>query len=105
VFGRRILKNTGYRALAELLSKAASLVLFVFMARELDPAAFGIFTFTLSFVTLVTALGAFGQDMVLTREVARDKNLVHIYFANTLVLKNSPRDPGTRNCCRNDLGI
>ena len=45
------------------------------------------FTFGLSFVVLVTTLGDFGQDAVLTREVARDRGLLDRYFANTLALK------------------
>jgi O-antigen/teichoic acid export membrane protein len=84
---RRILANTGYRALAELGSKAASLVLFVVMARRLGEAGFGVFTFALAFVTLVTALGGFGQDNILTREVARDHSRIGEFFFNTVALK------------------
>lgn len=84
---RRILVGTAYRALADLGSKAASLALFVVMARELGDTGFGIFTLGLSIATLVTVLGGFGQDGILTREVARDRDRVHLYFANTLALK------------------
>ncbi|MGH3129801.1 MAG: flippase, partial [Gaiellaceae bacterium] len=41
----------------------------------------------LTFVMIVTTLGNFGQDSVLTREVARRPELLGSYFANTLVLK------------------
>jgi O-antigen/teichoic acid export membrane protein len=84
---RRILAGTAYRALADLGSKAASIALFVVMARELGDAGFGVFTLGLSIGTLVTVLGGFGQDGILTREVARDHERVHLYFANTLALK------------------
>jgi O-antigen/teichoic acid export membrane protein len=84
---RLILAGTAYRALADLGSKAASIVLFVVMARELGDAGFGVFTLGLSVGTLVTVLGGFGQDGILTREVARDHERVHLYFANTLALK------------------
>jgi O-antigen/teichoic acid export membrane protein len=57
------------------------------MARELGEEGFGVFTFALAFVTLVTALAGFGQDPVLTREVARRPDLIHRYFANTIALK------------------
>lgn len=82
-----ILANTFYRGIADLGSKIASIALFIVMARELGPSQFGIFTFALAFVTIVTALADFGQDAVLTREVARDRSLVRDYFANTLALK------------------
>jgi O-antigen/teichoic acid export membrane protein len=84
---RRILANTGYRLLADAGSKLASIAFYVVMARELGADGFGVFTFGLAFVILVTTLGNFGQDSVLTREVARDRSLLDGYFVNTLVLK------------------
>lgn len=84
---QRILTNTAYRALADAGSKVASFVLFVVMARNLGAAQFGIFMFGMSFVILVTVLGGFGQDMVLTREVARRRERIHQYFGNVLGLK------------------
>ena len=36
----------------------------------------------------MTALGGFGQDIVLIREVARDRSRLHDYFLNTLLLKS-----------------
>jgi O-antigen/teichoic acid export membrane protein len=85
--GRSILANSVYRAVAEVGSKVASLVLYAVMAREIGADGFGVFTFGLAFVTLITALGSFGQDGILTREVARDQRRIHSYFANTLALK------------------
>ena len=82
-----ILANTAYRAIADLVSKLCSALLFVVMARKLGGEGFGVFTFALAFVTLVTALADFGQDATLTREVSRDLGRVHRYFTNTLTLK------------------
>jgi O-antigen/teichoic acid export membrane protein len=84
---RRILANTGYRLLADAGSKVASLVFYIVMARELGAESFGVFTFALAFVILATTLGNFGQDSILTREVARDRSLLDRYFVNTLALK------------------
>ena len=84
---RSILANTGYRLLADVGSKVASLVFFVVMARELGDSQFGVFTFALTFVILATTLGNFGQDQILTREVARDRSRFSGYFANTLAVK------------------
>ncbi len=82
-----ILTNASYRVVADVFAKAASVVLYVVMARELGTAEFGVFAFGLSFVTLVTVLADFGQSAILTREVARDHRLVDRYFANTILLK------------------
>ena len=87
VGARRILANVGWRALTDIGSKSITLVLYVVMARELGESGFGVFAFGLAFVMLVTTLANFGQDGILTREVARDHGLVHRYFANTLALK------------------
>ena len=78
------------------------------MARMLGNEAFGSFTFGLSFAALVTVLAGFGQDAILTREVARDRRRVDEYFANTLALKlvlalpvlrrRAVADSGSRTC-------
>ena len=83
----RILANTGFRAIADVGSKVASIALYVVMARQLGNAAFGVFTFGFAFVTLVTTLANMGQPAILTREVARDHRRLHDYFANTLSLQ------------------
>jgi O-antigen/teichoic acid export membrane protein len=84
---RRILLNASYRVAADVVAKIASVALYVVMARQLGSADFGVFAFGLSFVTLVTALADFGQDRILTREVARAHERVDSYFANTVALK------------------
>ena len=83
----RILANTGFRAVADIGSKIASIALYVVMARRLGDAGFGVFTFGMAFVTLVTTFANMGQQAILTREVARDRGRVHEYFANTLSLQ------------------
>ena len=83
----RILPNTVFRAAADVGSKLISVGFFIVMARMLGDDAFGAFTFGLSFAALVTVLAGFGQDAILTREVARDRRRVNDYFANTLAIK------------------
>lgn len=84
---RRILANAAYRLLADVGSKLASVVFFVVMARKLGDEQFGVFAFGLAFVTLASTLANFGQDQILTREVARDRSLLDRYFANTMAIK------------------
>ncbi len=85
--GRRIFANTAYRGVADLASKVATTVLFIVMARKLGDEDFGVFTFALALVTLVTVLADFGQNSVLTREVARNRAEVDRQFANNIALK------------------
>ena len=82
-----ILSNTGYRAAADVASKVISIVLFVAIGRMLGTEGFGYFAFGMAFAEIVTVFAAFGQDQILTREVARDHDRIHAYFFNTLLLK------------------
>ena len=82
-----ILSNTGYRAAADVASKVISIALFVAIGRMLGTEGFGYFVFGLAFAEIVTVFATFGQDQILTREVARDHDRVHAYFFNTLLLK------------------
>lgn len=91
---RRILANTTYRLVADVGAKLASVALFVVMARELGEAGFGLFSFALALVTIVTSASDFGQDRILTREVAREPSALDGYFANTLALKLALALPG-----------
>ncbi|HMI99921.1 MAG TPA: flippase [Gaiellaceae bacterium] len=84
---RRIVLNTSYRTIPDVAGKVATFLLYVVMAREVDPSEFGVFTFSLAYVGIVTVLGSFGQDWILTREVARERGAIDRYFANTLLLK------------------
>src|SRR5207342_1336890 len=77
---QRILANAGWRALSDVGSKVVTLLLYAVMARELGEASFGVFVFGLAFVMLVTTFANFRQDGILTREVARDRALIHRYF-------------------------
>jgi O-antigen/teichoic acid export membrane protein len=79
--------NSTWRSVGDLGSKIASVVLYVVMARKLGDVQFGIFMFALAYTAVVTTLGGFGQDLVLSREVARDHSVFDDYFGNTLVLK------------------
>lgn len=85
--GAGILTNAAFRLLADLGAKVATIVLFVVMARRLGDAGFGVFTFALAYVTLVTALGDFGQAQLLTREVARDHSRLDDLFYDILALR------------------
>ena len=84
---RRILAGTAYRAVAEVLGKLASIVLYVVMARKLGEADFGVFTFAFALVTLATTVANIGQDTIMTREVARDRGRLRGYFGDAVTTK------------------
>jgi O-antigen/teichoic acid export membrane protein len=81
----RIMVNAGFRAAADIGSKLATAILYIVIARKLGASQFGIYAFALSFVTLITMLGFFGQDVVLTREVAKDPGRLEEYYSDALL--------------------
>jgi O-antigen/teichoic acid export membrane protein len=84
---RVIARNTSVRALGEVLSKVASLAFYVVMARELGREAFGEFTFALSLALLLTGFAALGIDQVITRAVARDRQIAGPLMTDALTVK------------------
>lgn len=81
----RILVNAGFRAVADVGSKVATAALYIFVARKLGASELGVYAFALSFVGVVTAIGQFGQDIVLTREVSHDPRSLERYYSNAIV--------------------
>jgi O-antigen/teichoic acid export membrane protein len=84
----RILLNAGFRAIADIGSKIATAALYIFVARKLGASQFGIYMFGLSFVGVVTAVGFFGQDIVLARAVARDHSRLGEYYSDAMVARS-----------------
>lgn len=90
---RRVLANTAYRAAADIGSKLISIAFFVVLARKLGESGFGVFVLGLTLAAVLTVLADFGQDLVLTREVARDRSRVDEYFTNTVAVKLAAAAP------------
>ena len=83
----RILVNTVWRAAADIGSKIISVAFFVLLARRLGEEGFGVFVLGFTLAAILTVPAGFGQDPVLTREVARDRTRLEAYFWNTIGLK------------------
>ncbi|MGI8633256.1 MAG: flippase [Solirubrobacterales bacterium] len=84
---RRIGRNVSLRALGDIISKVATLVLFVAIARELGEDSLGDVVFALSLAALVIVPAALGTEELMGREVARDFSQVHRYLPNLVALR------------------
>jgi len=84
---RRVRENVALRGVADVGARLAGFVLLIVLARKLGASEYGIFTYALALVTVVSAFVNSGQRAVLTRDVAREPRLVHTYFANTAALQ------------------
>ena len=84
---RRIAGGTGVRALGEVVAKLANVVFFIAIARELGDQSFGAFIFGISFSSIMMLAAGFGTDELVTREVAKDKDRVHLMFRDVISAK------------------
>ena len=85
--GRRIASGTVARAIGEVVAKAASVVFYIVIARELGEGSFGDFIFGVSLAGVLLTGAGFGTDELIARDVARDREAVHRLFGDALALK------------------
>ena len=86
---RRIARNTLVRSAGEIAAKVASVAFYVVMARKLGTEGFGNFIFGLSLSSVVLVTAGLGMDMLLAREISRDRDAVHRLLTDVIVLKSA----------------
>lgn len=84
---QRIAKNAITLYAAWIVGVILSLVLTVFVARILGDVIYGKYTFALVFTGFFGVLTNLGTDVVLIREVARDKSKATKYLGNFVVIR------------------
>ena len=84
---RRAGKNIFYKAVAEILSRLIYLFFFIYMARNLGSSDFGLFSFAFSFAGIFVLLVDPGLNILLTRDVSRDRTLASKYSNNIFTVK------------------
>jgi O-antigen/teichoic acid export membrane protein len=82
-----VLLNAGFRVIADIGSKIATAALYLLVAREAGASEFGVFAFAMAFAGIAVTLGQFGQEVVLIREVARDRRRLDTYYSDVLLSK------------------
>lgn len=68
-----IFKNTFWLAITTGISRLLTLVLLIYVARILGATDFGVFTFALAFVYLLSIFSDLGLSQITTREFSREK--------------------------------
>jgi O-antigen/teichoic acid export membrane protein len=82
-----VVRNTTVQIAGQVLSKVASLALYIVVARQLGVTLFGDLVFALSISTLMTSLANFGIEGILVRGIARDNNEAGRLLSRAIVLK------------------
>lgn len=84
---RRFLGNTTLAFAANVVVKAGSSLLFLFIGRALGPSEAGIYNLAVTFLTITLALSAWGLDELLVREVAPRREASGQFLVNYLLLR------------------
>lgn len=82
---RRVARNAAASALADVAGKVMTLAWTVVAARELAPADFGAFFYSMSLTILIAALANWGFDAVLVLDVSRNRELLSERFTQAVV--------------------
>jgi len=70
---REVLKNSGYLMLAKLFVRLVSVPFLIYVAATLGPSMFGVFTFVMATVEMVSSLSDFGLSRYGTRVMVREE--------------------------------
>lgn len=81
---QRVAKNTFALFIAQIVSSILSILLGIFIARNLGDTAFGKYSFAYTFVIFYSIFLDLGYNTLLIREVSRDKSIANKYVSNLL---------------------
>jgi len=84
---RRIVKNIFALSSSEIIGKALQVFLIIFIARILREVEFGKFTFAIAFSTILIIFADIGMQILLVREMSRNKKAINKYISNASVFK------------------
>jgi len=84
---KRIIKNTSFTLISDVLGKLIFVFFIAYAARVLGPRDFGIYALIGTFVFLFSYFTDLGITPVAVREIARNKEKAEVYFNNVLSLR------------------
>ena len=80
-------RNLTWLLMSQLATWAMTLVVMWLVPRYLGPSGFGEFSFVSAYVGLFQLAGSLGTSIFMTREIARDRELVGPFVTNGVILK------------------
>jgi len=84
---KKLARNIGFLTIGQFSTLILGFLLFIYIARYLGEASFGVYSFALSFTSLFTLVADIGINQFITREIARDKEIFDEYLGNALIIK------------------
>lgn len=83
----KILKNSSYLIIAQVITKVIAFFYTIFIAKSLGVEQFGLFIVALSYFSLFASITDFGIARFLIREIAKDEKNIGQLLYNTLILR------------------
>lgn len=84
---KKVLRYSGYLLLSRLLSRLASVIFFIYAASRLGPELFGILSFALVTVELLSAIGDLGLTRYGARELVRYRDRLPVLAGEILSIQ------------------
>lgn len=84
-----IAKNTIWLFIGEIIGRLLKLAIVVFATRKLGVEGWGLFSYSLAFVSFFYMLGDFGINTFLTRELAKDPDNKSKYLSTAVIIKTT----------------
>lgn len=82
-----IVKNISFLYNGEIINQILTLILIVFISRELGDVGLGKYSFAFSFASIFLLLADFGLPTLITKDIAKNRKLTEQYLSKTLTLK------------------
>jgi O-antigen/teichoic acid export membrane protein len=83
----KIISNSLWLYLSEIVNKLLMFFFIVYLARKLGPEFFGIYTFVISFILAFMVFINFGMNTIFIRDASADKNKINEYYSSILYFK------------------
>jgi len=84
---RKVAENTFFLSAAQITARLIGFFYFIFLARFLGVATFGIYNFTLAFVYNFVPVADFGLERFVLRDISRQPQKISFYLARLLPLR------------------
>ena len=84
---RKIIRNSSWLFLGELFNRGIFFIISLIIARNFLTEEYGIFSFSLSFVSLFIVLSDLGLSTLIIREVSKDESVAKKYIENISLIK------------------
>ncbi len=82
-----IIKNISFLYNGEIINQILTLILIVFISRELGDVGLGMYSFAFSFASIFLLLADFGLPTLITKDIAKNRKLTQQHLSSTLTLK------------------